>query len=118
MEGADTDDPIWNACMSEMRERGYLNNHLRMYWVKRILDWTNTPGYAHQTALYLNNKYFLDGRDPNSFSNIAWVFGRHDRPFQERAVIGKVRPFTDAALKRRFDVNAYVKRVEGGDLFD
>lgn len=118
MESAETGDPIWNACMTEMRERGYLNNHLRMYWVKRILDWTNTPQYAHETALYLNNKYFLDGRDPNSFSNIAWAFGRHDRPFQERAVIGKVRPFTDAALKRRFDVKAYVKRVEGGDLFD
>lgn len=117
MEAADTHDDIWNAAMTEMVERGYLNNHVRMYWVKRIMDWTNTPEYAHETALYLNNKYFLDGRDPNSFSNIAWAFGRHDRPFQERAVIGKVRPFTDAALKRRFDVKAYVTRVRDGDLF-
>lgn len=117
MESADTHDEIWNAAMTEMVERGYLNNHIRMYWVKRIMDWTRAPEYAHETALYLNNKYFLDGRDPNSFSNIAWAFGRHDRPFQERAVIGKIRPFTDAALKRRFDVKAYVRRVKDSDLF-
>jgi len=117
LEAADTHDPIWNAAMTEMLTRGYLNNHLRMYWAKRILDWSETPEAAFDAALHLNNRYFLDGRDPNSFANVAWCFGRHDRPFQERAVIGKVRPFTDAALKRRFDVEAYVRRVAGGDLF-
>jgi len=117
LEAADTHDEIWNAAMTEMLREGYLNNHVRMYWAKRILDWSATPKEAFETALHLNNKYFLDGRDPNSYANIAWTFGRHDRPFQERAVIGKVRPFGDGALKRRFNVKDYVARVLGGDLF-
>ena len=58
---------------------GYMHNYMRMYWGKKILEWTNTPEYAYETTLYLNNKYFLDGRDPNSFANVAWVFGVHDR---------------------------------------
>lgn len=79
LENGKTDDPYWNAAMREMRVTGYLHNHLRMYWGKRVLGWTNTPQHAHRTLLTLNNKYFLDGRDANSYTNVAWIFGVHDR---------------------------------------
>ena len=82
-----------------------------MYWGKRILAWTNTPRYAYQTALYLNNKYFLDGRDCSSFANVAWLFGLHDRAWQERPVFGKVRIMTSSGLERKFDTQAYIDKV-------
>ena len=77
------------------------------------MEWTNTPEYAHQTTLlHLNNKYFLDGRDANSFANVAWVFGQHDRPWQERAVFGKVRYMSAEGLKRKAKPEAYVEKVD------
>ena len=112
LENAATHDPYWNAAMVELRETGYLHNRMRMYWGKRILDWTNTPEYAYRVALDLNNRYFLDGRDPNSFANIGWLFGLHDQAFAERAVIGKVRPMTRAGLERKIDADEYVRHVE------
>ncbi len=108
MEAAETGDEAWDAAMREMKRTGALNNAVRMYWGKKIIEWTGTPRYAYETALALNNRWFLDGRDPNSFANIAWLFGRHDRPFQERKVLGKVRPYTTAALKRKFDLKAWI----------
>jgi deoxyribodipyrimidine photo-lyase len=83
-----------------------------MYWNKKILEWTNTPQYAYSTALYLNNKYFIDGRDPNSYANVAWIFGLHDRPWKERAVFGKVRYMSADGLKRKFDIEAYIQRID------
>ncbi|MDX1527228.1 MAG: deoxyribodipyrimidine photo-lyase [Gammaproteobacteria bacterium] len=118
LEQSKTDDEYWNAAMTEMRISGYLHNHMRMYWGKKILEWSNTPQYAFKTALYLNNKYFLDGRDANSYANVAWIFGLHDRPWQERKVFGKVRYMNAKGLERKFDVAAYVKAVKaraGGD---
>ncbi len=112
LEAAQTHDRYWNAAMVEMRETGYLHNRMRMYWGKRILDWTNTPEYAYRVALELNNTYFLDGRDPNSYANIGWVFGLHDQAFEERPVIGKVRPMTRSGLERKIDPDAYVTFVE------
>ena len=112
LENAETHDPYWNAAMREMRVTGYMHNYMRMYWGKKILEWTNTPEYAHQTTLYLNNKYFLDGRDANSFANVAWVFGQHDRPWQERAVFGKVRYMSAEGLKRKAKPEAYIKKVD------
>ena len=112
LESAETHDPYWNAAMREMRFTGYMHNYMRMYWGKKILEWTNTPEYAHQTTLYLNNKYFLDGRDANSFANVAWVFGQHDRPWQERAVFGKVRYMSAEGLKRKAKPKAYVEKVD------
>lgn len=117
MEAAETGDAAWDAAMTEMRETGALNNAIRMYWGKKILEWTRGPEEAFEAALTLNNRWFLDGRDPNSFTNIAWLFGRHDRPFQERAILGKVRPYTTAALKRKFDLERWITRVRGGELF-
>ena len=111
LESAQTHDPYWNAAMREMRFTGYMHNYMRMYWGKKILEWTNTPEYAHETTLYLNNKYFLDGRDANSFANVAWVFGQHDRPWQERAVFGKVRYMSAEGLKRKAKPKAYVEKV-------
>ena len=112
LEQARTHDRYWNAAMIEMRETGYLHNRLRMYWGKRILDWTNTPEYAYRVALELNNRYLLDGRDPNSYANVGWLFGLHDQAFAEREVIGKVRPLTRAGLERKIEAEAYVALVE------
>ena len=111
MERAETHDRAWNAAMTEMRSTGYMHNYMRMYWGKKILQWTNTPEYAYSTALYLNNKYFIDGRDPNSYANVAWLFGLHDRPWKERPVFGKVRYMSEDGLKRKFDIEAYIQRI-------
>ena len=112
LENARTHDPYWNAAMREMKHTGFMHNYMRMYWGKKILEWCNTPEYAFRTALHLNNKYFLDGRDPNSYAGVAWLFGLHDRAFQERAVFGKVRYMAASGLERKFDTKAYIKKVE------
>ena len=112
LEAGETADSYWNAAMMELRETGYLHNRMRMYWGKRILEWTNTPEYAFRVALELNNRYFLDGRDPNSYANVGWLFGLHDQAFAEREVIGKVRPMTQSGLKRKIDADAYIELVE------
>ncbi|WP_168565580.1 deoxyribodipyrimidine photo-lyase [Crateriforma spongiae] len=111
LEDGQTDDPVWNAAMTEMRCRGYLHNHLRMYWGKRILGWTNTIQHAYRVTLDLNNKYFYDGNDPNSYANVAWVFGNHDRAFGERDVFGKVRTMSASGLDRKIDTDAYVRSI-------
>ena len=112
MENAETHDAAWNAAMREMQTTGYMHNYMRMYWGKKILEWTHTPEYAFATALYLNNKYFIDGRDPSSYANVAWLFGLHDRPWKERPVFGKVRYMSENGLKRKFDIKAYIRRVD------
>jgi deoxyribodipyrimidine photo-lyase len=111
LENAETHDPYWNAAMQEMKLTGYMQGYMRMYWGKKILEWCNTPEYAYKTTLYLNNKYFIDGRDANSFANVAWCFGLHDRAWQERAVFGKIRYMNANGLKRKFDIDAYVDRI-------
>ena len=111
MEAGQTDDRYWNAAMQEMRETGYMHNTMRMYWGKKIIAWCNTPEDAYRTALHLNNKYFLDGRDPNSYANVGWLFGLHDRPWQEREVFGKVRTMTTGGLDRKYDMDGYLERV-------
>ncbi len=112
LDAAATDDPYWNAAMREMKHTGYMHNMLRMYWGKKVLEWCNTPEYAYRTLLYLNDRYFLDGRDPSSYANVGWVFGLHDRPWFEREVFGKVRYMNANGLKRKFDREGYVKRVD------
>jgi deoxyribodipyrimidine photo-lyase len=107
-----THDPYWNAAMREMRVTGYMHNHMRMYWGKKILEWSSSPEKAFRTALSLNNRYFLCGRDPNSYANVAWCFGLHDRPWPERAIFGKVRSMTAAGLENKIDIDAYVTRVD------
>jgi deoxyribodipyrimidine photo-lyase len=107
-----THDPYWNAAMREMRVSGYMHNYMRMYWGKKIIEWSKTPEDAFATTLALNNRWFLDGRDPASFANVGWLFGLHDRAWTERPVFGKIRYMNDRGLKRKFDIDAYVKWTE------
>jgi len=111
-EAAETNDPYWNAAQKEMVLTGKMHNYMRMYWGKKILEWSASPEEAFKTALYLNNKYELDGRDPNSFAGVAWCFGKHDRPWTERKIFGKVRYMNDNGLRRKFDMDAYLAKVE------
>jgi len=112
LEAARTHDPYWNAAMREMRCSGYMHNYMRMYWGKKILEWSSSPGYAFRTILALNNRYFLDGRDPNSYAGVAWVFGMHDRPWFEREIFGTVRYMSSGGLERKADPAAYVEKVD------
>ncbi len=112
LEAGETDDPYWNAAMLEMRATGYMHNYMRMYWGKRILAWSSEPEAAFELTRTLNDRYFLDGRDPNSYAGVAWVYGRHDRPWPERPVFGTVRSMVAAGLRRKCDPDAYVAKVE------
>ncbi len=112
LERSKTHDPYWNAAMKEMRETGYMHNYMRMYWGKKILEWSPDPETAYERTLALNNRYFLDGRDPNSYANVAWVFGLHDRGWKERPVYGKVRYMSQGGLERKADPDAYVEKVD------
>jgi len=108
LEAGDTHDPYWNASMREMRVTGFMHNYMRMYWGKKILEWTPKPEDAFATALAINNRYFLDGRDASSFANVAWCFGLHDRAWPERPIFGKVRYMNEAGLRRKFEIDRYV----------
>ena len=110
-EAGETHDRYWNAAMLEMRATGYMHNHLRMYWGKKVLHWSKTPEEAFDTLLSLNNRWFIDGRDANSFTNVSWVFGLHDRPWGRQPVFGTVRTMGPNTFKK-FDAEAYVKTVE------
>ncbi|TFF91816.1 deoxyribodipyrimidine photo-lyase [Candidatus Thorarchaeota archaeon] len=110
-EKADTHDPYWNAAQTEMVTTGKMHGYMRMYWGKKILEWSEKPEDAHRIALYLNNKYELDGRDPNGYTGVAWCFGKHDRAWKERPIFGKVRYMNDRGLERKFDIKDYVEQV-------
>ncbi len=112
LELAKTHDPYWNAAQKEMLATGKMHGYMRMYWGKKILEWSKTPQHAFKTALYLNNKYELDGRDANGFTGVSWCFGKHDRAWSERKVFGKIRYMNDKGLERKFDMAGYVRKVE------
>jgi deoxyribodipyrimidine photo-lyase len=111
LETAQTHDPCWNAAQKEMLFKGKMHGYMRMYWGKKIIEWSKTPEEAFRVALHLNNKYELDGRDPNGFTGVAWCFGKHDRPWGERPTFGNVRYMNDKGLKRKFDADEYVKMM-------
>ena len=112
LELAETHDPYWNAAQKEMTATGFMHNYMRMYWGKKILEWSKSPKEGFDTTLRLNNKYELDGRDANSFANIAWIYGLHDRPWgPRRKIFGLVRYMNADGLKRKFDIEGYVKRI-------
>jgi deoxyribodipyrimidine photo-lyase len=112
-EKAKTHDEIWNCAQIELIICGKIHNYLRMYWGKKILEWSADPSAALEIGNYLNNKYALDGRDPNGYVGVAWcVGGVHDRPFMERPVYGKIRPMGVKALERNFDVKEYVRTIQ------
>jgi len=112
LERAATHDPYWNAAQREMVLTGKMHGYMRMYWGKKILEWSASPRHAYRTALALNNAYELDGRDPNAFAGVAWTFGKHDRPWGRRPVFGTVRSMTAAGLRRKFDADAYVRKID------
>jgi deoxyribodipyrimidine photo-lyase len=113
LELSKTHDPYWNTAQKEMVQTGKMHGYMRMYWGKKILEWNKTPQEAFNIALYLNNKYLLDGRDPNGYAGVAWCFGKHDRPWGERAIFGNVRYMNDKGLKRKFNMDKYIRKVEG-----
>jgi deoxyribodipyrimidine photo-lyase len=111
-ENAETHDELWNAAQEELFIKGKMHGYLRMYWAKKILEWTASPEEAIAISIYLNDKYSLDGRDPNGYSGIAWAIGGlHDRAWVERPVFGKVRYMNDTGCRRKFDVSAYIRKV-------
>jgi len=114
LEAADTHDPLWNAAQLEMVVAGKMHGYLRMYWAKKILEWTASPEEAMRIAIRLNDRFELDGRDPNGYTGIAWsIGGVHDRAWGERPVFGKIRYMNDKGCRRKFDVAGYISRIEG-----
>ncbi len=108
---ARTHDPLWNACQTELLLRGTIHGYYRMYWGKKIIEWSRTHAGALATMVRLHDIYALDGRDPNTYTNILWCFGLHDRPWQERPIFGKVRYMSYEGMKRKTGVDAYLREV-------
>jgi len=113
---ASTHDPLWNAAQRQLLAEGRLHNYLRMLWGKKILEWTASPREALDVMVELNNRFALDGRDPNSYSGIFWVLGRYDRPWPERPIFGKIRYMTSESTARKLRVKQYLRRY-GTALF-
>jgi len=112
-EDAATHDDLWNAAQIEMVKTGKMHGYMRMYWGKKILEWTPTAEEALNVAIYLNDKYELDGRDPNGYAGVAWsIGGVHDRPWFERPIFGKVRYMSYGGCKSKFGVKAYINKVQ------
>ncbi len=111
-EKAITHDELWNAAQLEMMKTGRMHGYMRMYWAKKILEWSPSPEEALKTAIYLNDKYELDGRDPNGYTGCMWsIGGIHDRPWTEREIFGKIRFMNRNGCERKFDVNKYISSV-------
>ena len=114
LEQAETHDELWNAAQNQLRAEGRIHNYLRMLWGKKILHWTESPRAALEILIELNNKYAVDGRDPNSYSGIFWTLGRYDRAWgPEREVFGKVRYMSSANTRRKLRVDDYVAHWNG-----
>jgi len=112
LETAQTHDELWNAAQTEMIKTGKMHGYMRMYWAKKILEWTESPEEAMKAAIYLNDKYELDGRDPNGYTGIAWsIGGVHDRAWFPRPIFGKIRYMSFRGAQSKFDINAYISKV-------
>lgn len=112
LEAATTYDDLWNAAQKELLLRGHIHGYYRMYWGKKIIEWSATPEEALETALYLNDRYALDGQDPNGNTNILWCFGLHDRPWSERPIFGMVRWMSRDGMERKTNTRAYLREIE------
>jgi deoxyribodipyrimidine photo-lyase len=111
-EAAATHDELWNAAQTELVATGRMHNYLRMLWAKKVLEWTATPAEAYRVLEHLNNKYAIDGRDPNSYTGILWCFGLFDRPWPpERRVFGTIRYMSSENTARKFKLNGYYEYV-------
>ena len=112
LEQAETHDDLWNASQTELAKYGKIHTYLRMVWAKKIMEWSPTPEEALARAIYLNDKYALDGRDPNGYTNIAWcIYGKHDRAFAERPIFGKIRYMSTERTKAKTNWKAYIERI-------
>ena len=112
LEFAGTHDELWNAAQLQMLHAGWMHNYMRMYWAKKILEWSPSPAVAYQTALYLNDKYFLDGRDPDGYAGVAWaIAGKFDRPWFERPIFGTIRWMSGDAARKKFDAEKYIRQM-------
>jgi deoxyribodipyrimidine photo-lyase len=111
-ESAATCDDLWNATQKELLLRGKIHGYYRMYWGKKIVEWSATPEEALATMIHLHDRYALDGQDPNTYTNILWCLGLHDRPWTERPVFGMVRWMSRAGMDRKTGVKAYLKEID------
>lgn len=112
-EKGNTHDPLWNAAQQELVHSGKIHGYMRMYWAKKILEWTESPEEAMRTAIHLNDTYALDGADSNGYTGIAWsIGGVHDRPWKERPIFGTIRYMSYNGAKRKFDVQQYIEKVK------
>jgi deoxyribodipyrimidine photo-lyase len=110
LENAETHDPLWNAAQMQMVNTGWMHNYVRMYWGKKILEWSRSSSAAYQIAVRLNDKYELDGRDPNGYAGIAWcIVGKFDRPWFQRPIFGQIRYMSGASTGRKFDSKKYIE---------
>jgi deoxyribodipyrimidine photo-lyase len=118
LENAETHDQLWNAAQMQMVTTGWMHNYLRMYWAKKILEWSRSPAEAHRFAVHLNDKYELDGRDPNGYAGIAWaIVGKFDRPWFERPIFGQIRYMSGGSTGRKFDSKKYIRQNLSAGLF-
>ena len=110
LENAGTYDELWNAAQIQMVRHGWMHNYMRMYWAKKILEWTPDVETAMHHCIYLNDKYFLDGRDPNGYAGVAWaIVGKFDRAWGSRPVFGKRRYMSGASTGRKFNSAKYIE---------
>jgi deoxyribodipyrimidine photo-lyase len=118
LENAETHDPLWNAAQMQMVNTGWMHNYVRMYWAKKILEWAKSPAEAYRIAVELNDKYELDGRDPNGYAGIAWaIVGKFDRPWFERPIFGQIRYMSGASTGKKFDSQKYIEQNLSATLF-
>ena len=114
LESAETHDELWNAAQIQMVRYGWMHNYLRMYWAKKIVEWTPDVKTAMKYCIYLNDKYFLDGRDPNGYAGVAWaVVGKFDRAWFDRPIFGKIRYMSGASTGKKFDSKKYIRQMNG-----
>ncbi len=113
-EKATTHSPLWNAAQNQMRRTGYMHGYMRMFWAKKILEWSASPEQALKTAIVLNDRYQLDGRSPNGYVGALWsIAGLHDRPWKKRPVYGAIRYMNERGCRRKFKVAEYISRWNG-----
>jgi deoxyribodipyrimidine photo-lyase len=110
LEAGATHDPAWNAAQHQMVATGHMAGYMRMYWGKKVLEWSRDWREAYRTLVSLNDTYELDGRDPNGYAGVAWIFGKHDRPWTRRPIFGTIRYMNAAGLTRKFSVPRYIER--------
>ena len=112
LERGETHDELWNASQLQMVYFGWMHNYMRMYWAKKILEWSSSPAVAFERAVTMNDRYELDGRDPNGYAGIAWAMvGKHDRPWFDRPIFGKIRYMSGGSTGKKIDSKGYIQRV-------